>query len=66
MSPSQDVHSNTIFVCEDNYGQSRKLRHDRTEYFAVVRLVAWPLNEREAGVDPDLKVYLMLTILFSC
>ena len=39
-----------------------------TDHFTVVSLVAWRLNESEAGVDLDtnLPAFLMLMMLFSC
>ena len=40
------------------------------DHFTVVRLVAWPLNESEAGVDLVLVenslLFFMLKMLFSC
>jgi len=35
------------------------------DHFTVVCLVAWPLNESEAGVDVVLPASLVLIMLFS-
>jgi len=41
----------------------RNLRERRIDHFTVVCLVAWPLNESEAGVD---LVLIETSFLFIC
>ena len=41
--------------CERNVG-----RADKTWHITVIGLVAWPLNESEAGVDLSLRKFLLI------